>query len=244
MKFLILGLDEGFKRSGIGYTDTIILVSISLLKRKFVLLSIPRDLWIQVSDREENHIGAVYAIAETKATGKGASTVTALVNKVFRIPVHYFILVRMQDFIKIIDSLGGVNITLSQPMAGYPAGISNLNGHPALAFARDRANTDDFTRMFQSHVLIKGIISKIFKINTWSNLLHIFRGLKRSIESNIPFFVWVRLAFMIMFSYSNGIESYVITRKMVSPTITEQGEKVIKPDWDKIRKLTQKIFDK
>lgn len=244
MRFLILGLDEGFNRSGIGYTDTIILVSISSLKRKIVLFSIPRDLWISVSDREENRIGAVYAIAETKELGEGASTVTALVDKIFQVPVHYYILVKMQGFINIVDSLGGVDITLSQPMVGYPVGITHLNGQAALAFARDRAKTDDFVRMLQSHILIKGIISQFFKVTNFRKLLQILGVLKREIKSNIPPLEWIRLTFTLIFAHPNEIESYTITREEVSPTITTLGEKVINPDWNKIRRLTQKIFGK
>ena len=94
MKLLILGLDEGFKRNGIGYTDTIILVSISPQKNNNVMLSIPRDLWISISEKEENRLGAVYRIIEMKHAGKGASTVTALVNKLFQVQVYYYVLVK------------------------------------------------------------------------------------------------------------------------------------------------------
>ena len=244
MRFLILGLDERSGRSRPGYTDTIILVSTSSLKRNVVMMSIPRDLWIPTSDREENRIGAVYKTAETKGTGKGPGAVTALVNKSFQIPVHYYVLVRMQGFISIVDSLGGVDIILSRPIAGYPAGITHLDGRAALAFARDRAKTDDFARMFQAQILIKGIITKTFKIKIWSKLLRVLNVLRGATESNIPFWEWPRFAFAILHSYLNGIESYTITRDMVSPTITPQGEQVIEPDWAKIRALTRMIFDK
>ena len=69
----------------------------------------------------------------------------------------------MQDFISLIDSLGGVEISLSKSIAGYPVGVTHLDGQAALAFARDRAKTDDFARMFQAQILIKAIIAKVFK---------------------------------------------------------------------------------
>ena len=235
-------MDEGFKRSRTGYTDTIILVSVSFLKRKFIMLSIPRDLWIPVSEREENRIGAVYRIAEMKKGGKGPSFVIALVNKLFQVQLTYYVLIKMQGFIDIVDSLNGVDITLLQPVAGYPAGVIHLDGQAALAFARDRAKTDDFARMGQAQILIKAIIAQVFKIQTWLKLPRVLSVLKRATETNIPFWEWFRLAFMILFLYSNGIENYAITREMVYPTITTQGKKIIKPDWNKIRSLTRKIL--
>lgn len=244
MRFLILGLDEGLGRNKVGNTDTIILVSISSLNRNMVMMSIPRDLWIPISDQEENHIGVVYTIAEIKETGKGPDAVTALVNKSFQIPVHYYILVKMQGFISIVDSLGGVDIMLSQPMAGYPVGITHLDGQAALAFARDRSKTDDFSRMLQAQILIKAIINQIFKVKTWGKLPQILNAVRGAIEGNIPFSEWPRFAFMIMRSYLNGMDGYTITRDMVSPTTNSRGEQVIEPDWSKIRTLTLTIFDK
>jgi polyisoprenyl-teichoic acid--peptidoglycan teichoic acid transferase len=244
MRFLILGLDEGFNRRKPGYTDTIILASMYSPKRKLVMMSIPRDLWIPTSGREESRIGVVYTAAETKVTGKGLSAITAVVSKNFQIPVHYYVLVKMQGFMSIVDSLGGVDIVLLRPTAGYPMGVTHLDGRAALAFARDRAETDDFARMIQAQILIKGIIAQAFKVETWSKLLHVSKVLREATESNIPFWEWPRFAYVILHSYFNGIESYTITRDMVDPKITSQGEQVIEPDWDKIRALTLKIFDK
>jgi len=244
MKILILGLDEGFNRSSSGYTDTIILTSISSLKSNLVLLSIPRDLWVQTSDQEGNRIGSVYKIAEANELGKGLDSITTIVSKSFQIPIHYHVLVRMQGFIRIIDSLGGVDITLLQPTAGYPIGITHLDGRAALAFARDRAETDDFARMHQAQILVEGIITSAFKFQVWSKLPQVLRTVKESIESNIPFWVWPQTAFMILYAHLSGIEGFTITRDMVIPKITPQGEQVIEPDWNKIRALTLKIFDK
>jgi len=243
MRFLILGVDEGFNRGKPGYTDTLVLVSISLLRGNFVMMSIPRDLWIPISDREEDRIGVVYTAAETKRTGNGPGAVTALVCKSFQIPVRYYVLVKMQGFMDIVDSIGGVDIVLSRPAARYPAGVTRLDGRAALAFARDRAETDDFDRMFQAQILIKAILARTFKIEVLAKLpraLNVFRG---AAESNIPFWEWPRFAFMILYSYSNGMESYTITRDMVYPKITPQGEQVIEPDWDMIRALRRTIFD-
>ena len=179
MKLLILGLDEGFNRSSSGYTDTIILASISSINGKLVLLSIPRDLWIQTPDKEGIRIGSVY-----KDTGP--TTITAIINKSFQVSVQYYILVRMQGFMNIIDALGGVDITLVQPTAKHPIGNVHLDGRTALAFARDRDKSDDFARMYQAQILIEGIIKRAFKFQVWGKLSLALRTLKESVESNIP----------------------------------------------------------
>jgi LCP family protein required for cell wall assembly len=244
MKILILGLDEGFNRSSSGYTDTIILASFSSLKKKLVLLSIPRDLWVQAPNQNGSRIGSVYKIAEAQELGKGPSSITTIVSKSFQISIHYYVLVRMQGFISIINSLGGVDITLLQSTAGYPTGITHLDGQAALAFVRDRAETDDFARMNQAQILIKGIVIRAFKFQVWSKLPQVLRVLKESMKSNIPFWMWPQIALMILYARLNGMESYTITRNMVIPKITPQGEQVIEPDWNKVKALTNTIFEK
>jgi LCP family protein required for cell wall assembly len=244
MRFLLLGVDEGFKRSRPGYADTIILASISARMHSAVMMSIPRDLWIPISDGEENRIAVAYTIAETNRAGKGADTLTALVSKTFQIPVHYYALVRMQGFIDIVDSLGGVDVVLAEPVARCPAGLSHLDGKAALAFARDREETDDFARMFQAQILIRAILARTSTAKVWSKLPRAINVLRRAVQSNIPFWGWLSFAPLILWVYSGGIENYAITRDMVYPRITPQGEQVIAPDWDKIRALTGTIFGK
>lgn len=243
MKILVLGLDEGFNRSSSGYTDTIILTSTPSIHSKFVLLSIPRDLWVQTPEKEGIRIGSVYKIVEAAKSGNGPIIVTAIVNKSFQVPVHYYVLVRMQGFMNIIDALGGVDITLARPLAKHPIGIMHLDGRAALAFVRDRTETDDFARMYQAQILIEGIITRALKLQVWSKLSEVLRVLKESIESNIPFWMWPQITFMILHAHRSGIEGYTITRDMVTPKITPQGEQVIEPDWNKIKTLTLKIFN-
>lgn len=242
MMFLILGLDERLGRINPGYADTIILVSVSPSKRGITTMSIPRDMYISISDQEKNHIGNVYTTAEIKEPGKGAISTIYIVSKFFQVPVHYYILLNMQGFINIVDSFSGVDIILLQPTAGYPTGVTHLDGQSALAFVRHRAETDDFARMLQAQILIKGLIKKILRIQTWNKILQIIPVAIKAIKSNIPFWEWPKFAFIVLLSKKNGIKSYTITRDLVSPTITSQGEPVIEPHWDKIIALTHRLF--
>ena len=168
---------------------------------------------------------------------------TSAVSKSFQIPVHYYILVKMDGFITLVDSVGGLDLLLHQPVAHYPVGVTHLGGRAALAFARDRAETDDFARMYQAHLLIKAMLAQVFKVKVWGKLPRALKVLKAVAESNIPFWQWPYFVFMILRSYMDGTEGYTITRDMVHPKITPQGEQAIEPKWDKILALTHAIFD-
>ena len=95
---LLLGCGGG-AHSGAGLTDSIIIAHIDSNTKKYVLVSVPRDLWIQ-GGRKLNaeasvngYVGAESAIA----------TITGL-------PINNYVAVSFADFVKLIDELGGVNI--------------------------------------------------------------------------------------------------------------------------------------
>ena len=244
MRFLILGVDEGFGRSKPGYTDTIILVSITSPRRKPIMMSIPRDLWISIAGQEENRICVLYTIAETKENGRGPYAVTAAVSKSFQIPVHHYVLIKMQGLIDLVDSLGGVDVAFSQPLGRYPIRFTHLDGRAALAFVRDRDETDDFARMGQAQLLINAMLERVFTFKTWIKLPRTLNTLKKVVETNISIWKWPWLTFLMLISCINGLEGHTITRAMVYPRITPQGEQVIEPNWKKIRSLTDLLLSK
>src|SRR5574340_377889 len=161
MRFLILGVDEGFKRIGPGNTDTIILAATARPEQNLVLMSIPRDLWIATSAWEGKPLAIIYTIGENEKTGHGPDAVAAVISKGFQFKVNFYLLFKMQGFIEIIDSLGGVDIVLSESVSSNSVGAKHFDGQAALAFTRDRSETDDFARMLQAQVMIKAIIHQL-----------------------------------------------------------------------------------
>src|SRR5688572_6060416 len=64
--FLLLGADDSPSRGSVGRTDTIMLVSVVPLKPYIGVLSIPRDLWVQIAEVGEQRINTAYFFAEAK----------------------------------------------------------------------------------------------------------------------------------------------------------------------------------
>jgi len=62
------------------------------------------------------------------------------------------------------------------------------------------------------------------------------------IDTNIPVWMWPRLAINLLLVGPNGIDSRIINRQMVTPIITEQGANVLLPNWDLILPIVQEMF--
>lgn len=244
-RYLILGVDEGFQRNKPGHADSIILFSVTSAESNATMMSIPRDLWLSISEHEENRIGMVYSIAENIKAGSGSTAISTVINENFDLSTPYYAIIKMDGFVNIIDSMGGIDILVTQPTANYPTGVWHLSGQEALAFARDRNETDDFSRMVQVQVLINGVMKQCSKPEIWISLPRILLTIQSNTETNIPFWDRPRLLLALYRAWqSNKIEGYTITRDMVRPVITSQGVQVIEPRWDAIRKLVDEVFYK
>ena len=240
--FLILGIDSGLGRGELGRTDTIILTSISPLQPSVGMLSIPRDLWVPIEGVGENRINTAYFFAEAKQPGSGPAAALKVVSQNFHVPVSHTVILRMDGLLDFIDSMGGVDISLAKPAAGYQAGTHHLDGKAALAFARSRAGTDDFSRMAQGQVLIKAVILRLLQPGVWPNLPQIVRSGQAVVSVDIPLWLWPRLGLAVLRTGTGNIDSRSITRDMVRPFTTNQGAQVLAPNWEAIGVVTHALF--
>lgn len=91
--------------------DTIILASFNTLNNKAAVISIPRDLYVDIPKHGKDKINAVYAVGETRNFGGGGlQLLKAVVSYTAGVYVDHAISVDFNGFKKIIDHLGGITI--------------------------------------------------------------------------------------------------------------------------------------
>nr|WP_245347805.1 LCP family protein [Oceanobacillus polygoni] len=130
---LLLGVDE---RSGDkGRSDTMILMSINPKTNEIIMLSIPRDTYVNIPGRGMDKINHAYAFGGTDLS-------VQTVEEAFNLPVHVYARVNMEGFQQGIDALGGVtinnNFAFSSGGHTFPEGQISLNGDEALDYIRMR----------------------------------------------------------------------------------------------------------
>ena len=239
---LLLGTDDSPERGAVGRTDTIILTTIVPLKPYVGMLSIPRDLWVNVPGVGEQRINTAYFFAEANAPGSGASAALQTIQDNFGVPVRYYAVVHMSGLTSVVEALGGVEIVLEEPIGGYPAGAHHLTGEQALIFVRERSSSDDFSRMVRTQILLTGIFRKVTHPSYWSSLPQFILSLSQSVDTNLPVWQWPRLLFALLRAFLFGIDAQTITREMVSPFQTSQGAQVLAPNWEAINPLLDSMF--
>ncbi|NMC35531.1 LCP family protein [Candidatus Beckwithbacteria bacterium] len=156
-------------------TDTIIFLSLDLVNNEVLMLSIPRDIWITSLAAK---INTAYYYGEQKEKGGGFPLVEDAVYEIVGQPIHYVAMVDFDGFVKLIDLLGGVDVTVDQsftdefyPIPGkeddecngdpefrcryevlhFEKGLQHMDGQTALKFSRSRhAEGDEGTDFARS----------------------------------------------------------------------------------------------
>lgn len=162
VNILLLGI-SGENHDGPNLSDSNIVLNYNLKTNQLTTISIPRDLW---SPTLQDKINSAYAYGEAKKPGSGGFILAkAEIEGVVGFPIQYAAVIDFQQFKKLIDFLGGINVEVENsfidkkfPIAGkenddcngdinYPCryetisfkkGISFMDGETALKFIRSR----------------------------------------------------------------------------------------------------------
>ena len=243
---LVLGIDRSTVSTNINLSrsDTMMLVTVVPLTPHVGLLSIPRDLWIDIPGGGQNRINTVHFFAEANQPGSGPAAAARVVASLFNVPVNYTVRLRFDGVREIVNALGGVELDLPTAMGGLAAGKHFLNGDQALTFVRDRKGTDDFFRTNQQRVFVEAVTRRLRNPITWIRLPLVLAAISRSVDTNIPVWQWPRLAAALVRAGPKGIDAQGITREMTQGFITDSGADVLLPLWDAINPLVDKMFRK
>lgn len=240
---LLLGIDETQPGSDIGRSDTNMVITILPPGPYVGLLSIPRDLWVNIPNVGENRINTAHFFAEAAQQGTGPAAAMRTVRDNFGVDIDHYMRIKFEGFKQVFEAMGGLEIFLSEPMAGYDAGTHQLTARKALAFARNRSSSDDFSRMRQGQVVLKSAMKQMLSPANWSRIPAVSVAMLKAIDSDIPIWLWPRLGFTMLRVGSGGIDSRTIDRELVIPTTTDQGANILLPRWDMINPIIFEMFN-
>jgi LCP family protein required for cell wall assembly len=236
--FLLLGIDRAPTGSMAGRSDTMIVFSINPLGAVRAL-SIPRDLWVPIPDFGENRINAAHFFAEAEQPGRGPASALNTLNSNFGFRLKYYLRFNLENFPAVVDALGGMTLSLSQTMSGYPPGDYPLDGTQALAFVRSRSDGDDFFRMAQGQVFIQAFIRRLLDPAVWPRLPQFLAALPKAVDTNIPW-LWPRLGLTLARAAWPAFDSWLsIAAWRYQPS--GQMAQILLPDWALINYLGKKF---
>jgi polyisoprenyl-teichoic acid--peptidoglycan teichoic acid transferase len=188
-------------------SDTMILVRLDPSKHATAIMSLPRDLLVNIPGHGIDKLNAAFAIGEDRLT---LSTIRSLVG----IPIHHYIRVTFAGFKEAVDRLGCVYTDVDRryfndnnpPFGGgppyaaidVPAGYQRLCGNKALDYVRYRHLDSDLVRAARQQEFLSEAKNQIGLSNVFDNrtaLLKIFgRAVRTDIDSTHAILSLLKLA--------------------------------------------------
>ena len=113
---LILGLDYNDYRAGdTPHSDTMILLSVDPITKSASMLSLPRDMWVNIPGFDYGRINEAYFNGEAyNLPGGGPELARQTVEQFIGVPVNYYAVIDFYAFIAFIDEIGGVVVKPDQ----------------------------------------------------------------------------------------------------------------------------------
>lgn len=116
INILLLGMRGENMPGGGNLADTIILASILPGEKKVSMISIPRDLYVNVPNTgDKQKINSVHFYGEQDGKQEGLKDMKTVVGEVLGLPVHYATKINFSGFEQLVDAIGGIELTLDKP---------------------------------------------------------------------------------------------------------------------------------
>jgi LCP family protein required for cell wall assembly len=151
-------------------SDTIMLVHTDPRRQEVVVLSFPRDLWVEIPGHGFGKINEAFRGGVTEG---GPELVAKTIHKLTGLRINHFVYVDLAGFQGVVDTLGGVEMCIptdmADPLTGLDlkAGCQILAGDQALAYVRTRHlpcdAIPDFARIGRQQQFLRAVINRMLR---------------------------------------------------------------------------------
>ena len=146
-------------------TDTMMLVHLDADRKAVWVMSIMRDLWVDIPGHGEHKINAAFAYG-------GSALTVETIEELLGVRIDHVAIVDFQGFEGMTDALGGVDVVSPADFTArgqhFTKGVNHVNGEQALKFVRERYSfaNGDYTRVENQQAFLRAIVEKVISKDT------------------------------------------------------------------------------
>ena len=236
LNVLVLGVDrrpsEGEGTSS--RSDTIMLAQVSPGSGRVELLSVPRDLYVEVEPGVEDRINTAYVYG-------GVEQAKAVMEGVTGVPIDAHAIIDFQGFEDVIDAMGGVEVDVADevpPKYEIQDGLQTLDGKQALFFARYRGTAGgDLDRIRRQQQLLAALRAKMLRWNTVTTLPSMLRIANENVDTDLGLFQAISLGRALVLR--GGEDDLTAVQLKGYPETLPDGAQVLLPDYEANEQILQ-----
>lgn len=231
INILLLGSDEIPEEGGFR-TDSIMLVTLNPNLGTAHVTSFPRDLYLYIPGWTMQRINTALPMG-------GFELLAATFEYNLGVYPDHFVMLNFNGFMQGIDSLGGLDIEVSEPLYdpwGYvPAGLIHMDGNTALWYVRSRYTTSDFDRARRQQQVLVEVFKKLISLDAVKRAPELFELYRDNFITNLTLGDITPLLGLAseLGNSPSQIDAYFIGPEQVTDfRVPSSGAQVLLPDYD------------
>ncbi len=207
MNVLVVGSDARANSYTYGLADMIRIVRVDFVNPKVTVLEFPRDLWVEIPDVADNLNGQDheklnqaylygnrgFGYTDDPAQGPGLLARTMALN--FGVQIDHYAAANMRTFVKIVNAVGGIDITLPDAVDGrtaedtnkrllFRAGTLHLDGDRALMLARIRIE-GGFARADNQNRVLCALRDKLTSADVITKIPDLIQSFQGAVQTDL-----------------------------------------------------------
>ena len=208
---LIIGLDArpGLELLDLWRTDTIMVATIDPNANVAAILSFPRDLLIDIHNRDsdigvyQDRINVSYqrGVLHENSFAGGAGQLALDLERNFGIEIDHWIVLDFTAVQQLVDAIGGLYVDISPALAvpewlysdddetayviRFDAGPQKIDGYHAVAFGRYREDSD-LNRVKRQELIVRAVFAQVFGERLLDDALSLWNAFSDLIQTDIP----------------------------------------------------------
>jgi len=260
---LLLGSDISLD-SGIGRTDTMIIVAIDTERQTAAMVSLPRDLYVYIPGWKTNRLNT--ALSHGSSVGYPGGAVNQLKDTIlynFGVPIHFYAQVDFEGFKQAVDIANGVDIPVSCQLKDWrlrspgldpnnednwelytlEPGIHHMDGDMALWYVRSRRTTSDFDRGRRQQQVLRLMLNQGVDVGLLPSLPEMWGTYKDSVKTDMDIGRMLQLASLAPGVRENGVQHLYLVGDQLQPyEVPESGARVQIPVWENMEDTFRRLF--
>jgi LCP family protein required for cell wall assembly len=206
MFILLVGSDARMDSYVIGLADAMRLVRVDFVEPSIQVLAFPRDLYVEIPGIAD-HNGITHGKLNQAflygnpgyhyydGSGQGPGLLARTLEHNFGAQVDHYAAVSLQAFVRIVDALEGIDITLpyvvdgrvkgsKDPSRYFEAGDLHLNGYRTMLLARMRPS-GDFSRSEVQNLILRALAEEVLNPTVIPRLAELVQELYGSTQTDL-----------------------------------------------------------
>lgn len=221
-------------------TDTLLVMDIDPAHHRINMLSVPRDLWVDIPGYGYGKLAIAYEIG-------GPRLAAYTLERDLGIPVDYTLAMTFRGFTKVVNAMGGVTVNVPQELNDptYPCltgtdycpidikpGVQHMDGATALEFVRERHAfaQEDLARVRDQQAFASAVKRDMLSPFTWPRFPAILHAFQSSLISDMPWNALPEVGLQYVLPFTHVNHAYInISNGMVKPGWSNDGQAILTP---------------